>query len=567
MNSIISNLAAFAVVAGFAFAQVGQPTAAGMAARSPALDANPTETSPASKFEIADIHASSARNRPRFSGGFLRDGRYFLRQATMADLITTAYRLKDSSYVQGGPAWLDWDRYDIEAKVPAGTTQETAKIMLRSLLADRFKLVVHHGDAFVPAFLMTVANGKPNLKAANPTDSGGCERQPPNNGPGPNPTIELACRGASLSSLADALNDDGGGGYLSYPVIDATGLKGVYDFDLKWTQKFFLTRSGPSAINIFQALEQELGLKIDFKTTPRPGLVVDNVNETATPNPPDLAKIMPPLPEPQFEVAVIRPTDPAAQRGFGRISGDEISLQGIPLKFLITLAWDLDPRDDTTLIAPKWIESDRVDIQAKVAASDLGTNSEGKPESVDIEDLRPMLRSLLIDRFQIKYHMEERPGDAYLLIADHPRLDKADPAERTGCTDGPGRDGKDPRLTNVMLNSLVTCRNMTMDQYAAMLTSRRGGYGYQFYQVINETGLKGAWDFTVSWSSLDLTQGGPGPGENSAPASDLPTASDPNGAITYYAALDKEHGLKLVKTKRPEPVLVIDSIDEKPTEN
>jgi uncharacterized protein (TIGR03435 family) len=532
--------------------------------------APPSATTPA-KFEIADIHKSPPHLRPGFSGGLLRDGRYILRQATLADLITSAYGLKSSIYVQGGPSWLDWDRYDIVAKVPPGTTPETARLMVQSLLADRFKLVVHNGNALVPAFLLTVANSNPNLKLSSATD-GSCEHQSPSRpspqepGPGGMGTIVLNCHAATLSSLAAAIDSDGGGGYLSYTVVDATGLKGNYDFNLKWTQKFFLTRIGPSAINIFQALEQQLGLKLDFKTTPRPGLVVDSVNERPTPNSPNLDALMPPLPLPQFEVATIRPTDPSQQRGMGRIAGDELNFQGIPLKFLITLAWDVDPRDETTLVAPGWIDSARFDVHAKVDPGDVA-DSGGTTGRIDIEDLRPMLRTLLIDRFQIKFHMEDRPANAFTLIADHPRLDKADPSERTGCTDGPGRDGKDPRLDNVMLNSLVTCRNMTMDQYAEYLTTRRGGGGYIFYPVLNATGLKGAWDFTISWSSADLTQGG-GLGPSPAPASPSDSvAADPNGAISYYDALKKEHGLKLVKEKRTEPVLVIDQINKTPTEN
>jgi uncharacterized protein (TIGR03435 family) len=533
-----------------------------------AASAQQASNAPA-KFEIADIHASPPRLRPNFSDGILRDGRYFLHQATLADLITAAYSLKNSSYVQGGPSWIDWDHYDIVAKVPPDTTPETARIMLQSLLAERFKLAVHHGDAFVPAFLLTVANGKPNLKPSGATD-GSCERPsasdptPADAGPDSRGTIVLNCHAASLPSLAAAIDSDGGGGYLSYPVVDSTGLKGAYDFNLKWTQKYFLTISGPSAVNIFQALEQQLGLKLDFKTTPRPGIVVDSVEEKPTPNSPDLARIMPPLPLPQFEVATIRPTDPSQQRGMGRVAGDELNFQGIPLKFLITLAWDLDPRDESTLIAPSWIESERFDVHAKVDPSELAITT-GTSGRIDIEDLLPMLRTLVIDRFQIKYHLEDRPANAFTLVADNPRLTPADPSERTGCRDGPGRDGKDPRMDNVMLNSLVTCRNMTMDQFAASLTSRRGGGGYMFYPVLNATGLKGAWDFTVSWSSFDLTQN-PGPAQASSQDS-APIASDPNGAITYFDALKKEHGLKLVKEKRPEPVLVIDEINKKPTEN
>jgi uncharacterized protein (TIGR03435 family) len=135
------------------------------------------------------------------------------------------------------------------------------------------------------------------------------------------------------------------------------------------------------------------------------------------------------------------------------------------------------------------------------------------------------------------------------------------------CRDGPGRDGNDPRMTNIMLDSLVTCQNMTMDQFAEYLTARRGAIGYLFFTVVNDTGLKGAWDFTTSWSSADLTQGG-GLGPSPAPASPGDSAaSDPNGAISYYDALKKEHGLKLVKEKRVGPVLVIDQINKTPTEN
>jgi hypothetical protein len=82
----------------------------------------PTAAATSVKFEIADIHASPPRRFPYFDGAFLEDGRYIVRQATVADLIATAYGLKDSSYVYGGPSWLDWDRWEVIAKVPTGTT-------------------------------------------------------------------------------------------------------------------------------------------------------------------------------------------------------------------------------------------------------------------------------------------------------------------------------------------------------------------------------------------------------------------------------------------------------------
>jgi len=79
-------------------------------------------------FEAADVHASPYRRYPDMDGGTLRGDRYVLRQATMVDLIATAYGV-DQSYVQGGPIWLERDRFDVIAKAPAGTPTATLKVM------------------------------------------------------------------------------------------------------------------------------------------------------------------------------------------------------------------------------------------------------------------------------------------------------------------------------------------------------------------------------------------------------------------------------------------------------
>ena len=108
------------------------------------LCAQPTAAPPdAAAFEIADVHVAPPRRFPFMDGGALRGDRYIVHQATMVDLIAAAYGL-DPSNVQGGPIWLETDRFDIIAKAPPTTSKDTIKLMLQSLLADRFKLVVHN---------------------------------------------------------------------------------------------------------------------------------------------------------------------------------------------------------------------------------------------------------------------------------------------------------------------------------------------------------------------------------------------------------------------------------------
>jgi len=223
-----------------------------------------------------------------------------------------------------------------------------------------------------------------------------------------------------------------------------------------------LQRAGADGISIFDAVDKELGLKLERQTAPRPVLIVDSVNQKPTANPPDLEKRPPSPPPPQFDVAVIKPSKPGEQFA-AEIDGGQINVQA-PLKFLITFAWDLNPSDDEVLVgAPKWLESDRFDILAKVV-SDGPAGSSGNAPRIDEEELRPMLQPLLKERFKLQAHMEDRPVSAYTLVAVKPKLTKADPLSRTRCKEGPGPDGKDPRIANPVLNRLESCQNMTMAQ-------------------------------------------------------------------------------------------------------
>ena len=124
-------------------------------------------------FVIADVHVSPFTSNPFMHGNSIQGDRYFLTQATMVDLIATAYGV-DAANVQGGPTWLERDRYDIRAKVPPKTTQDDVKLMLRALLADRFHLVVKTGTAPMPTYILSAGPGKPKMTESEGTGEGSC---------------------------------------------------------------------------------------------------------------------------------------------------------------------------------------------------------------------------------------------------------------------------------------------------------------------------------------------------------------------------------------------------------
>ena len=287
-------------------------------------------------FEAADVHVSPYRRIPFMNGNVLRGDRYVLHQATMVDLIATAYGV-DASTVQGGPIWLESDRFEVIAKAPATTPPATVKLMLQSLLADRFKLVLHNGSQPLPAFVLTTGKGTPKLKPAEASGDGDCRfQEPPQNPtPGTLPSIAFSCHHTTMEEFARHLHN-WAGDYLTDPVVDSTGLKGSWDFDIKWTPPQMLRNAGPAGISIFDAVDKQLGLKLERQTAPRTVLIVDSVNEKPTPNAPGLEKILPPPPPPQFDVAVITPSKPDERMRF-RVNGGQMEMGGTTLKFLITL--------------------------------------------------------------------------------------------------------------------------------------------------------------------------------------------------------------------------------------
>jgi uncharacterized protein (TIGR03435 family) len=549
MMRAFASISFIALLSGAAYAQTpGLPPDPSISAAAPPV------------FEAADVHPSAHGANLYMTGGVLRGGRYDIRNATMLDLVRTAYSVDDDSKIQGGPNWLELDRFDVIAKAPPSATQDSAKLMLQALLADRFKLVVHTGSKPLQVFVLSLGKGKPKLKESDGTGAPGCQG-PPNQAPPEPGVIQKAlvqCRNMTMDKFAPQLRGMAGAYLGANPIVNQTGLEGTWDFDLTWTAKALLPAAGADGVTIFDAVDKQLGLKVELQKIATPVIVVDSVNQKPSPNPPGVSTNLPPPAPTEFEVADIKPSKPDAQT-MGRLQpGGRLDLQGFPMKQLITLAWDINS-DDLLAEVPKWMDNAKFDVIAKASTS---TNGAADAPQVDIDDIRVMLRALLVERFKMKVHTEQRPVPAYVLTAVKPKLQKADPTNRTGCHEGPGADGKDPRIANPILSRLITCQNMTIAQLSEQLQYQAGGYVHT--PVLDSTGLTDAYDFTLSFSAIGVLQNGlPGtqPGAGGA------NASDPNGGISLPDAVSKQLGLKMELQKRPMPVLVIDHVEEKPIDN
>ena len=147
---------------------------------------------------------------------------------------------------------------------------------------------------------------------------------------------------------------------------------------------------------------------------------------------------------------------------------------------------------------------------------------------------------------------------AYILTADKPKMAAADPSKRTRCVQGAAPANANRALAQQPRQ--FTCTNVTMKQFGELIPQFAAGYTQ--VAVLDKTGLEGGYDFTLSFSGVGQVQNRTNTG--AAPGA---AASDPNGALSLWDAINNQLGLKVEEQKRPQPVLVIDSIAEKPTDN
>jgi uncharacterized protein (TIGR03435 family) len=237
---------------------------------------------------------------------------------------------------------------------------------------------------------------------------------------------------------------------------------------------------------------------------------------------------------PAFEVATIRPSDPARKEQIITLRGAEVIATNETVHDLINLAYWLHPKQLSG--GPPWTESEKFDMAGKPDA----------PGQPNVDQMKTMIQKLLADRFQLKFHFEKRDLSAYVVriakTGAKITVSKDDPKGLPGWNFGRAASG-----------TTLSFRNSPMSQITAILQN------FLDQPVVDQSGLSERYDFTVTFT-LDAAQatrlGGLPP----------PAADNPDAAPDVLTAFQQQLGLKLESTKAPVDVMVIDKV-ERPSEN
>lgn len=245
------------------------------------------------RFDVASVKPHRANDNVMFALQFHEGGR-FTSTGSLRMLIRTAYGLQERQLV-GGPDWADRDLYEIAARAEGSPSPDTMRRMLRALLAERFLLRVRTENREMPIYALVVKEqGRLNATIADcDALTAGARRGPPPVAPAPGerPSCgiwfgpgRLAAGGLTMTALATNLSL-----WVDRVVTDRTGLSGAYDLELRWrpdrlpqmptplstSDTFTVGGVDPDAPDLFTALEEQLGLKLDAQRGPGEVFVVE----------------------------------------------------------------------------------------------------------------------------------------------------------------------------------------------------------------------------------------------------------------------------------------------------
>ena len=223
------------------------------------------------EFEVASIRPAPPQAAGRVSTRKSIDGaRVIFTNVTVTDVIGAAYKIQQ--YQVAGPSAIGSWRFDVAAKIPDGAPEQQVPQMFQALLNERFKLAFHRETRVLPVYTLRVANGGPKLRMAESASG----IQSDSNSTGWHVNAK-----ASLLSFAEFLSLR-----LDRPVLDGTGLSGVFEIKADWAPDPIAQPAAPgkeaapdSALgpSIFTALQEQLGLRLESARGPVDVLVVDHV--------------------------------------------------------------------------------------------------------------------------------------------------------------------------------------------------------------------------------------------------------------------------------------------------
>ena len=248
----------------------------------------------APEFEVASVRPSNPEQgfinstTPSLNVGgdrYLRFG-----QITLRDLIMLAYgvgmpQVQGPSFLNGTPD-SPADRFDVAARVPAGATPDQIPLMLRGLLAERFHLSLHRENKTMQIYALEVGKGGAKMKespkeaAEGAPSEGRCVRSFAER---EGATLAAVCTRMTPADIGKQLQALAPGYFRDGPIVDLTGLKGTYDFKLEWITAG-QANSGSPGPTMFDAVQDQLGLKLDRRKQAVEVLIVDKLDRTPTEN-------------------------------------------------------------------------------------------------------------------------------------------------------------------------------------------------------------------------------------------------------------------------------------------
>ncbi len=220
--------------------------------------------------EVASVNAHQGE-LPRTGGTLTISGpRITFRGFSVLGLLWFAYNVRIDQIPTA--ASLDHTMYDVEilAGGERALTRDEFRPLVQSVLADRFKLEAHSEARPTSVYALVVGKDGPKFKESAPDAT---------------PTRELINDGHNSgalvrkSTLADLASQISSNADLDRPVVDATGLTGYYDIRLVYSSQYRITPDTPTAIDIFTAVEKQLGLKLEARTLPFDVLVIDHIEK------------------------------------------------------------------------------------------------------------------------------------------------------------------------------------------------------------------------------------------------------------------------------------------------